>query len=94
MCACECSDYVRLCVLSATVYCSMCSAVPLEPVVSCVSVCATTLDSILELMSLYRKELGEVVEEQEARLGREGRKRELFAQPNSQCNRAEVGGED
>ena len=60
--------------------------------VSCVGVSAATLDGILELMSLCGKEFSEGLEEKEAALGREGKKRKLFEQPNSQCQRTEVGG--
>ena len=65
-------------------------AAPIEPVVSCVSVCAATLDDILELMSLYQKELGEGLKETEVQLGRANRKGALFAQPNSQHEEVEV----
>ena len=84
--------WCSVCLCGPSAGCSLvCGAVPLEPVVSCVSVSASTLDAILDLMSLYVKELGKELEEEEARLGREGRRERLFAQPNSQCKKAEVG---
>lgn len=89
MCVCVC---VVLCPLSSSLHSSVCGAESLQSVVSCVSVSAATLDSILELMSLCKKELDEGLEEKEARLGREGKKRKLFEQPNTQCQRTEVGG--
>ena len=85
---------VWYCVLSAPPSILLCGAEFLQPVVSCVSVSAATLDGILELMSLCKKELSEGLEEKEAGLGREGKKRKLFEQPNTQCQRTEVGGHD
>ena len=81
-----------LCPLSFSLHSSVCGADSLQPVVSCVGVSAATLDGILELMSLCGKEFSEGLEEKEAALGREGKKRKLFEQPNSQCQRTEVGG--